>query len=258
MVEESLESTGTCSGPLRRRRVLVTGASQGLGQAIAVECARRGVDVALTYNSDRNAAEKAAGRVEAFGVEGTVHHYALGDLESAVGLAAELEALGNIDSVVANAGVWNGGPIGTLSDDEWWRVVELNVRSAQQLCVQLLPQLKAGDSASITLVSSVVGLIGFAGDTAYAAAKAALVGMARSLAKELAPAGIRVNALAPGFVSTAMTAAVSDRSREQILGDILLGREARPDEIGTAAAFLALEATYMTGAVLVVDGGWSI
>lgn len=258
VVKEAHDPAGTSPAGVRRRRVLVTGASRGLGLAIAVECGRRGTDVALTYNSDRSAAEDAVEQVRALGVDATMHQYALGDAESAICLREDLEALGGIDSAILNAGVWNGGPIGTLSDDEWWRVVELNVRSSQQLCVELLPQLKLGDRASITVVSSVVGLIGFAGDTAYAAAKAALVGFARSLAKELAPLSIRVNTLAPGFVSTAMTAAVSNRSRDRIVGGILLGRAGTTTEIGTAAAFLALDATYMTGAVLVVDGGWSI
>jgi len=121
-----------------------------------------------------------------------------------------------------------------------------------------VPVLDRRGDPSITFVSSVVGLIGFAGDTAYAAAKSALVGLGRSLAKELSREGVRVNVLCPGFVETDMTESVPERARTTVHERILLTRAGQPAEIGKAAAYLTLDATYSTGSVLVVDGGWSI
>jgi len=242
----------------RPRRVLVTGASRGIGRAIALELASRGVDLALTYHEHPASAAEAADLAAHHGVAATTHPYSLGSACDAEQLAVAVTAQGALDAIVLNAGVWTGGRLTSLAEPEWWRVVELNLRSAQQLVRAFVPVLDRDASPSITLVSSVVGLIGFAGDTAYASAKAALVGFGRSLAKELSPQGVRVNVACPGFVDTDMTRSVSSQAKAKIGEHILLGRPGRPEEVAKAIAFLALDATYSTGSVLVVDGGWSI
>ena len=144
-----------------------------------------------------------------------------------------------------------------MDPQDWARVVECDLIGAAQLCRAALPRLRRGISPSIVLVSSVVGEIGFPGDTAYAAAKAGLTGLARSLAKEAARDHIRVNVLAPGFAETGMTAAISPAARQRIMDRTLLGRFATAAEIAQAAVFLSEDATFCTGTVLTVDGGWS-
>ncbi len=183
----------------------------------------------------------------------------LGATESAAQTVEEVVSRwGRLDSLVSNAGVWDGGRLRDLDPDRWWDVVERNLRGTAALVRAAIPALSSSPRPSITLVSSVVGEIGFAGDTAYASSKAALVGLARSLAKELASAHVRVNVVQPGFVETEMTDGVPEASRERILGRTLLRRFGTPEEVATAVTFLSEDATFMTGAVLTVDGGWSL
>jgi 3-oxoacyl-[acyl-carrier protein] reductase len=160
--------------------------------------------------------------------------------------------------LVLNAGIWHGGKLADLDPALWWQVLESNVGGAAQLTRAALPALRSGPESSVLLVSSAVGIVGFPGDTAYGSAKAALTGFARSLAKEVGRDGVRVNVLAPGFVETAMTADVSERARASITRDLVIRRFGRPDEIARAAVFLSEDATYCTGTVLTVDGGWSL
>jgi 3-oxoacyl-[acyl-carrier protein] reductase len=165
---------------------------------------------------------------------------------------------GRLDSVVLNAGIWAGGLLERIDPGSWAEVVQRNLVGAAQLCRACLPYLRNGENPSIVLVSSVVGEIGFPGDTAYAAAKAGMIGLARSLAKEVARDKIRVNVLAPGFAETDMTAGVSESARRRIVDRTLLGRFGSPAEIAQAAVFLSEDATFCTGTVLNADGGWSI
>ena len=238
------------------RTALVTGAGRGIGAAITGRLLERGVRVAGSYHSDplplKELAERHPGRVMAV-------PYTLGDDDSArAAVAAVAAEWGRIDSLVLNAGRWIGGKLDDVPDDEWWGLVHANLRGAAQLARAALPELRRGTDPSVLFVSSVVGLIGHAGDTAYASAKAALVGLARSLAKEVGRDGVRVNVLAPGFVETDMTAQVPDRARERLTGEMLLRRFGTAREIADAAAFLSEDATYCTGTVLAVDGGWSL
>lgn len=238
---------------------LVTGGSRGIGATTALELGRRGIDVAITYRSGGEAAQALVERIAAdHGVAALAVRMDQADHRSVAGAVEEARAaLGRIDHLVANAGIWRGGTLERLDDDAWWEVVEVNLGGTRALVKAALPAL-AERGGSVVLVSSAVGLVGFPGDTAYASAKAALVGFGRSLAKEVAARGIVVNVLAPGFVDTDMTAAVSQSSRERIEGLTALRRFGRPEEIARAAAFLALDAGYCTGVVLPVDGGWTI
>jgi len=184
------------------------------------------------------------------------------DLQHEASAAAAVEQVlvewRRLDGAILNAGQWTGGRLTDMDPTSWWAVVETNLRGTTALARAVLPHLARGYSPSIVFVSSVVGVIGHAGDTAYASAKAALIGFARSLAKEAAPDGVRVNVLAPGFVQTDMTDAVSPSARKGIEAATVLGRFGTVEEIAKAAVFLSEDATFCTGSVLIVDGGWSL
>lgn len=241
---------------MNSRTVLVTGAGRGIGAAVADRLLARDVRVAATYHSNAAAVQQLADwhRERVLPVP-----YTLGDEESArAAIDTVVDAWHGLDGVVLNAGYWIGGGLENLADEQWWDVVQANLRGAAQLCRSALPSLRGGQTPSILLVSSVVGLVGHAGDTAYASAKAAFVGFARSLAKEVGRFGIRVNVLAPGFVETEMTAEVSDRARDRLTQEMVLRRFGTTAEVADAAVFLVEDATYCTGTVLTVDGGWSL
>jgi 3-oxoacyl-[acyl-carrier protein] reductase len=216
------------------------------------------VDVAFTYRRGEEAA--ASVLAAAAGLPGTVlpirHDLLDGDASALVTTA--LDQFGRLDGAVLSAGVWDGGRIGDLDPDAWWRVVETNLRGTYRIARESLPHLLGSSAGSVVLVSSAVALTGFPGDTAYASAKAAMLGFARSLAHEVGSAGVRVNVLAPGFVDTEMTSAISGSARERILRRTVLGRFATPEEIARPAVFLSEDATFTTGAVLTADGGWTL
>jgi 3-oxoacyl-[acyl-carrier protein] reductase len=238
------------------RTALVTGASRGIGAGIARQLLQRGVRVAGGYRSRREDVDKLG-----LANPGKVLPVAL-DLADEASAAAAVDAVrtawGRLDSLVLNAAVWDGGRLTTMDPAAWWKVVEVNLKGTAALARAAVPALVEGENPSIVLLGSAVGDVGFAGDTAYASVKAALVGFARSLAKELAPHGVRVNVLAPGFVDTDMTAAVPDASRRRISDATLLGRFGSVDEIAQAAVFLSEDATYCTGTILAADGGWTL
>lgn len=238
------------------RTALVTGGSRGIGAAITRALSARQLRVACTYRSSRDEAERMCTELP---VQALALPFQLGDPESAHSVVGSvLREWGRLDALVLNAGMWRGGRVDTLDPTQWWGVLEANVGGNAHLVRAALPALREGTNPSITFISSVVGLRGFAGDTAYGSAKAALIGFARSLAKELGRDGIRVNVLAPGYVETDMTAAVPDSSRRRIAQRVVMRRFGSADEIAAAAVFLAEDATYCTGTVLVVDGGWSL
>lgn len=238
--------------------VLVTGGSRGIGRAIVLELVRRGADVLFTFNRGGTEAEQVVQAAsEQPGTVAPVQYDLLGgDADRLV--SDVVDRFSALDSVILNGGVWDGGRIGKLDPDAWWQVVETNLRGCYRLSRAAVPRLLESNSGSLVLVSSAVALTGFPGDTAYASAKSGIIGFARSLAHELGPAGVRVNVLAPGFVDTDMTAAIGDRARASILAQTVLGRAGSPEEVARAAVFLAEEATFTTGAVFTVDGGWTL
>lgn len=240
------------------RTVLVTGGSRGIGAGAVRELSARGLSVVFTYRGAEQAAKELV--AECDGVVGSVQarQYDLLDSDPAGLVAGIIESHGRLDSVVLNAGYWDGGRLVDMDSTAWWDVVEANLRGCARLSKAAVPAILESDNGSLVLVSSAVGIIGFAGDTAYASAKAAMIGFARSLAKEVGGKGMRVNVLAPGFISTDMTAAIPDGSRDRIVGDGVLRRMGTAAEMGKAIAFLSEDATYCTGSVLCADGGWTI
>jgi 3-oxoacyl-[acyl-carrier protein] reductase len=240
------------------RRVLVTGGSRGIGASIVRLLANRGSTVVFTY---RSGADAATALVESCGdLPGhvTALPFDLTDGDPGELVDSALAAAGGLDSLILNAGVWHGGRLTKLDDTTWWEVLEANLRGNVRLVRAALPSLESSVGGSVLLMSSAVGLIGFPGDTAYASSKSALTGFARSLAKETGRSGTRVNVLAPGFVETDMTAEISDAARARIIDRSVLGRFGTPEEVAAAAVFLCEDATFATGVVLPIDGGWTL
>jgi 3-oxoacyl-[acyl-carrier protein] reductase len=244
--------------PEPRRSALVTGGSRGIGLGAVRALVARGLDVVFTYRGAESAAKEVA--AECDGLPGRVEarHYDLLDSDPAELIDEVLATHGRLDSVVLNAGIWQGGRLEDLDEGQWWTVVETNLRGCARLSRAAVSALTQSPNGSLVLVSSAVGIVGFAGDTAYASAKAAMIGLARSLAKEVGGRGVRVNVLAPGFITTDMTGAIPDGSRDRILARGVLRRMGTVEEMGKAIAFLSEDATYCTGTVLVADGGWTL
>ena len=239
------------------RKVLVTGGSRGIGAAVVHAFADRGADVLFTYRADAAAADRVAtGTAGSPGSASPVRH-ALGDDPTDL-VDAVAARLGGLDALVLNAAQWRGGRLGDTSEAEWWSLVETNLRGSAQVVRATLDALTRSTAGSITFVGSIVGQIGFAGDTAYASSKAALVGLARSLAKELGGQGVRVNVVAPGFIETDMSSEVSPAARERILQRSVLRRPGTPADVAEAVAFMSEDAHFATGVVLPIDGGWSL
>ena len=235
---------------------VVTGAGRGIGRAIALAYARMGADVACVSRTEENSA-KVAAEVEAIGQRAWPLAVDVSDT-AAVDAAAKgiLELAGRVDILVNNAGVTRDNLLMRMSEEEWDTVLNTNLKGAFNFTRALTRPFIKQRSGRIINIASVIGLIGNAGQSNYAASKAALIGFTKSIARELAPRGITVNAIAPGFIETDMTAVLDDKVREEVLGRVPLGRFGSSDDIAHAAVFLAMEPTgYVTGQVLTVDGG---
>ena len=236
----------------------VTGASRGIGRAIATDFATRGADVVLV-GRDHAALEETAKacRDARAGSEAQIITADVADahaVESAVDEA--LKQFGKIDIAVGNAGQSVDSLLMRLKPEALDHLLSVNLKSAFYLCGAVARPMMKARGGSIVLVSSIVGLSGNAGQSAYAASKAGLLGLAKSLAKELGSRNIRVNAVAPGFIETAMTEKMPDAAREYFLKSTALGRAGKPEDVSGAVSFLCSDAAgYITGQTLVVDGG---
>jgi 3-oxoacyl-[acyl-carrier protein] reductase len=236
---------------------VVTGAGRGIGHAIAVRLASEGARVASVSRTETNAQKTAeeingtrADAAKAYAVD-VADHAAVQKIGSQI-----LEDFGRVDILVNNAGVTRDGLSMRMSLDDWDTVLNTNLKGAFNFVQALIRPMIKQRSGRIINISSVIGLIGNAGQANYAASKAGLIGLTKSLARELASRGITVNAIAPGLIETDMTGVLSDEIRQAILQKIPLGKLGQPDDIAAAVAYLAsAEAKYITGQVLAVDGG---
>ena len=241
---------------LANKVAVVTGAGRGIGRAVALAYARMGADVACVSRTEENSA-KAAAEVEALGRRAWAVAVDVSDTAAVNAAAGKiLDDAGRVDILVNNAGVTRDNLLMRMSEEEWDTVINTNLKGAFNFTRALTRPFIKQRSGRIINIASVIGLIGNAGQSNYAASKAALIGFTKSIAKELAPRGITVNAIAPGFIETDMTAVLDDKVREEVLGRVPLGRFGSSDDIAHAAVFLAMEPTgYVTGQVLTVDGG---
>ena len=241
---------------LANQIAVVTGAGRGIGRAIALEFAAEGADVVCVSRTAENS-EKAAQEIRALGRRAWAHAVDVADA-AAVEAAGEriLAEAGRVDILVNNAGVTRDGLLMRMSEGDWDAVLDTNLKGAFLFTKAFSRAFLKQRSGRILNVASVIGLIGNAGQSNYAASKAALIGFTKAVAREFASRGITVNALAPGFIETDMTAGLSQELRRKVLESIPLNCFGRPEDVAHAALFLAgPSARYVTGQVLTIDGG---
>ena len=236
---------------------VVTGGSRGIGAAIAKKLASRGMTVIINYcgSEDRALAVKSA--IEAAGGQAEAWRCDVSDCgQCEAFVKAVMEKYGSIDVLVKNAGITRDGLMMRMRDEDFSRVIDTNLKGTFYMMRFASRHMLKAKKGRIINMASVVGLMGNAGQVNYAASKAGVIGATKSAAKELASRGITVNAIAPGFIDTEMTGALSEKVQEQILTQIPLGSFGKPEDIANCAAFLASdEAAYITGQVIQVDGG---
>ena len=236
--------------------VFVTGGARGIGREIAEAFARHGADVALG-DVARDACEETAGEIAGQGCRAKGYYLDVGSLGTCEEAGRQvMEDFGRVDVLVNNAGITRDNLLIRMSEEDFDRVVTINLKGTFN-CTRIFSRIMMKQrSGSIINISSVIGLIGNAGQVNYAASKAGILGVTKSAAKELASRNIRVNAIAPGFIRTEMTGELPEEVREAYLQNVALKRQGTPRDVANAALFLASEyASYITGQVLVVDGG---
>jgi len=236
---------------------LVTGASRGIGHATALALAAGGLSVAVAYRSDREGAEEAVAKVAADGAEGMAVSLDVRDAGSVEQAFRAIEAqLGPVRVLVNNAGFTRDGLAVKYSPENWAATIETNLTGAFRCVQRALPAMLKARWGRIVNVASVAALRGNAGQTAYSASKSGVVGMTRSLARELGGRGITANAVCPGFVETKMTESTGEEQRQRYVDMTPVGRFGSPEEVAAVIAFLTRpEASYVNGAIIAVDGG---
>jgi len=243
--------------PLEGQNALVTGASRGIGRSIALALAEAGANVAVNYAGNEQAAARVVAEIEALGVKAYAVKAHVGNGEQFEGMVkGVLDAWGKIDILVNNAGITRDNLIMRMKEEEFDEVIETNLKGVFNGIKAVTRPMMKQRSGRIINISSVVGTLGNPGQANYVAAKAGVIGLTKSSARELASRGITVNCIAPGFIETDMTDQLSEELREGMLKGIPLARLGQPEEIGKVAVFLASDsASYMTGQTLHVDGG---
>ena len=244
-------------GLLTGRTALVTGATRGIGRAVALKLASEGADIAFTYRSQHEAAESLVAELEALGVHAKAYASDAASFEDAHKVADDVkETFGRIDILVNNAGVTKDGLMMRMDEAQWDMVIDNNLKSAFNYIHACTPVMARQRCGSIINMSSVVGVAGNAGQCNYAASKAGIIGLSKSIAKEMGARGIRSNCIAPGFIATDMTASLPEELRKEWEKQIPLRRGGTPEDVANVALFLASDlSSYVTGQVINCCGG---
>ena len=241
----------------QRKTALVTGASRGIGRAIALQLAKDGCNVAVIYAGSEQAAQDTCAEIEALGVQSLCIRCDVSDSQQcAQAVAQTVETFGGIDILVNNAGITRDGLLMSMKEEDFQKVIDTNLNGAFYMIKHSCRQFIKRRSGRIINISSISGVMGNVGQANYAAAKAGLIGLTKTTAKELAGRNITCNAIAPGFIQTDMTAVLSDKVKTAISEQIPLGRMGDVQDIAAAVSYLASpQAGYVTGQVLRIDGG---
>ena len=244
-------------GLLTGKTALVTGATRGIGRAIALKFASEGADIAFTYRSQHEAARTLVEEIEAMGVRAKAYTSDAADFAQAHEVVEDVKAtFGRIDILVNNAGITKDGLMMRMDEAQWDAVIETNLKSAFNFIHACTPIMARQRGGSMINMSSVVGVSGNAGQCNYSASKAGLIGLTKSIAKEMGPRGIRANCIAPGFIGTDMTEALPENIRQEWEKQIPLRRAGKPEDVAGVALFLASDmSVYVTGQVINCCGG---
>jgi 3-oxoacyl-[acyl-carrier protein] reductase len=242
---------------LEGKGIIVTGATRGIGRAIALEAARRGANIAFNYLKSEQSAEELKREIEALGCKAIAAQVDVGDLKAVREMVNAVKStFGHIDGLVNNAGLTRDKLLVMMSEDDWGEVIRTNLTGAFNFARATVFMMMKAKRGSIINMTSISGLVGMPGQVNYSASKAGLIGMTKAMAKEVGRLGVRVNALALGFIETDMTAALPEENRAAALNMIPLGRFGQVADVAPMAAFLLSDAAaYITGAVIQVDGG---
>ena len=242
---------------LEGKGIIITGAARGIDRAIALECARRGANIAFNFVRSQAQAQDLASEIKSLGVNALAFQCDVGELKAVREMVnAVKKEFGAIDGLVNNAGLTRDKVIVMMSEEDWEQVIRTNLTGPFNFIRAAVFMMMKAKRGAILNITSISGLIGLPGQANYSASKAGLVGLTKSLAKEVGRLGVRVNALALGFVETDMTAALPEQNKKQALDMIPLGRFGRVEDVAPTAAFrLSDAASYITGAVINVDGG---
>lgn len=242
---------------LNEKIALVTGASRGIGKAIALALAEAGAMVVINYNGSKERAEEVKTQIEGMGGKAITYQCDVSDFAAVESMMKDIiKEYGQIDILVNNAGITRDNLIMKMKEEDFDAVIDTNLKGAFNTIKCISRQMLKQRSGKIVNIASVSGVVGNAGQANYSAAKAGMIGLTKAVAKELSSRGINVNAVAPGFIETDMTAALSDDVKKVAEQSIPFGRMGKPEEIADAVVFLASDkASYITGQVLCVDGG---
>ena len=242
---------------MERKTAVVTGASRGIGKAIALALAKEGFNVVVNYNGNKEKAEQVKKECEDFGVNAITVKANVADFSESENLIKEaVSTFGSIDVLVNNSGITKDTFLLRMKEEDFDSVIDVNLKGTFNTIKHAARQMMKQRSGSIINMSSVVGISGNAGQINYAASKAGVIGLTKSVARELASRGIRANAVAPGFIETDMTDELNDKAKEEILKTIPLNDTGKSEDVANLVVFLASEKSrYITGQVIHVDGG---